>query len=44
MATPITVAKMVADMDQMLKDACTETGADYDELVAKLADLLGMGE
>lgn len=44
MATPIPVSKMVADMDQMLKDACVEAGADYDELVAKMAEILGMND
>ena len=42
MATIIPAAKMVADMEQMLKDACAETGADYDELIAKMAEILGM--
>jgi ElaB/YqjD/DUF883 family membrane-anchored ribosome-binding protein len=41
---PIPVKQLVADMDQMLKDACVEAGADYDELVAKMAEILGMGD
>jgi hypothetical protein len=36
----ITIDELVADMDVMLRQACADTGADYDRLIAAIAEIL----
>lgn len=37
MSTPITVAELVVDMEQMMKKVCYEEGIDYNEFLVALS-------
>jgi hypothetical protein len=36
----LTAKEMVMEMDAMLRQACVETGADYDSLIAAIAEII----
>ena len=36
----ITAKEMVMEMDAMLRQACAEEGADYDSLIAAIAEII----
>ena len=40
MATPITVAEMVADIDEMIAKVCHEEGLDKDEFMFRLLNAM----
>ena len=38
----LTYEQMVADVEKMMRESCATNDVDYDEFVAKLAELLGV--
>jgi len=36
----LTAEQMVKEMDAMLRPACADTGADYDSLIAAIAEII----
>jgi cell division protein ZapA (FtsZ GTPase activity inhibitor) len=44
MAAILTTEEFFTQDDEMLRVACVENDADYDELINELAELLGMEE